>query len=312
MFFREVAMESTKMDVRERSYRAGDDWAPLSVDVAAASHRGYVRETNEDHYLTVRFGRSLHTMGTNLAEGLLQRNYEFTGYGMFVADGMGGMAGGEVASSLALARLVELITDTPDWILALRNWHDGTRLLERMAERFIDIDKTIRLHATQDPSLEGMGTTLTVAGTLGSDLIIGHVGDSRAYLLSENSLSQVTTDHTLTQSLVDAGIIKPEDAVFNSMRHVLTAAMGSLGDSDPQLYRLQVRTGDRLLLCTDGLTDMVSNENIALLLRETASAHRACHDLIDAALLSGGTDNVTVIVADFGPPPSPIKELSIV
>lgn len=299
------------MNSRESSYRAGDEWSPLSVDVAAASHRGYLRETNEDHYLTVRFGRSLHTIGTNLGEGLLRHNFEFTGYGMFVADGMGGMAGGEVASSLALARLVELVADTPDWILALRNWQDANTVLERMTNRFIEIDKTIRSHATRNQLLEGMGTTLTVAGALGSDLLIGHVGDSRAYLLRDDSFSQLTTDHTLTQSLVDAGIIKPEDSVFSSMRHVLTAALGSLGDSDPQVYRLRVQTGDRVVLCTDGLTDMVSDENIALVLRETASAHRACHDLIDAALVSGGADNVTVIVADFGLPSSINKEFSI-
>jgi PPM family protein phosphatase len=300
------------MNLRERTSRSGNEWSPLSVDVAAASHCGYLRETNEDHYLTLRFGRSLHTIGSNLGEGLLRHNFEFTGYGMFVADGLGGMSGGEVASSMALATLVELVADTPDWILALRNWQDANKLLERVTKRFIEIDKTIRLHANRNQLLEGMGTTLTVAGTLGSDLIIGHVGDSRAYLLTNNNLNQLTTDHTLTQSLVDAGVIKPEDSVFSSMRHVLTAALGSLGNSEPQVYRLHVQTGDRLLLCTDGLTDMVSDENIALVLRDTVSAHRACHDLIDAALVSGGADNVTVIVADFGPPVSTNKEFSIV
>lgn len=292
------------VDSPGRPFRAYDDWSPLTVDVAAGSHQGYRRETNEDHYLTVKFGRSLQTLGTNLGQGLLRHNFEFTGYGMFVADGMGGMAGGEVASSMALAKLVELVVDTPDWILSLRNWQDTKLVLDRITKRFVQIDETIRLHSHQNESLHGMGTTLTVAGTLGSDLVIGHVGDSRAYLLNEDGFTQLTIDQTLAQALTDAGIISPEDTASSSTRHVLTAALGSLGTSEPQVYRLRVRPGDRLVLCTDGLTEMVPDENISSVLDEKTSAHRACHDLIDLALAGGGTDNVTVVVADFGLPSS--------
>src|SRR5678815_289178 len=106
-----------------------------------------------------------------------------------------------------------------------------------------------------------MGTTLTVAGALGSNLIIGHVGDSRAYLLHEDKLTQLTTDHTLAQALIDAGVAHPNDPASRSMRHVLTAAVGSLGEQiDPQVQRLKLSVGDQLLLCTDGLTEIVDDE----------------------------------------------------
>src|SRR5215510_3886171 len=157
-------------------------WMPLDVDVSGASHQGHIRENNEDSYLLIRFGRSLERLATNLDEHLLDQNYSLTGYGMLVADGMGGMAAGEVASRLALTTLVELIVETTDWTLALKREIDVRNVLDRMTSRFFQIDKILREAADRNESLKGMGTTLTVAGALGSDLVLGHVGDSRAYL----------------------------------------------------------------------------------------------------------------------------------
>jgi protein phosphatase len=278
-----------------------ETWTPLDVDVAAATHPGHIRENNEDHYLVIRFGRSLETVDTNLDASLLQRSFSLTGFGIFVADGMGGMAGGEVASSLALAKLVELLIDTPDWILNLQRPQDVATVLKRMSERFVKIDESLRYRADRETSLRGMGTTLTVAASLGSDLIIGHIGDSRAYLLRDDSLKQLTSDHTVAQALIDAGLVKAEDPAARSLRHVLTAALGSLGESvKPQAYRLRLRAGDRLLLCTDGLTDLVEDRTIAAVLGEASSAKRAGHNLVDLALAAGGFDNITAVVARFG------------
>lgn len=280
-----------------------ETWFPLSVDVAAATHGGHVRDTNEDHYLIIRFGRSLETVDTNLDGALIESSFALNGYGMLVADGMGGMAAGEVASSLALTRLVELVLDTPDWFLALRQQQDVDTVLKRMTDRFIKIDESLRERAEQNDSLHGMGTTLTVAGTLGTDLLIGHIGDSRAYLMHDKELNQITSDHTLAQALVNAGIASPGDPAARSMRHVLTAALGSLGKTiAPEVQRLQVGVGDCLLLCTDGLTEMVEDAIIRSVLREARSAKRACRDLVDLALAAGGLDNITVIVARFGRP----------
>jgi PPM family protein phosphatase len=283
--------------------RLGQTWTPLTVDVAAATHRGLVRKNNEDHYLIVEFARALKTIDTNLDDAVLERSYELSGYGMIVADGMGGAAGGEVASSMALTRLVELVVDTPDWFLSVDQEKNAETVLKRMTERFMNVDEALKGRAQDDRSLFGMGTTLTVAGALGSNLIIGHIGDSRAYLLRNSKLNQITSDHTLAQALIDAGITKPEEPATRSMRHVLTAALGAMGKSvEPEMHRLQLAAGDQVLLCTDGLTEMVADSLITSVLREASSVKRACIDLVDLALAAGGLDNITVIVARFGLP----------
>ena len=286
----------------EFSSRISSDevWTCPDVDLGAVSHQGLVRESNQDSYLVMKFGRSLETLMTNLDEDLFGQNYLMSGYGMLVADGMGGMAGGDVASRLALSKLIELIVDTSDWTLALQRRKDVTTVLERMAERFLQIDDILRREAESDHTLQGMGTTLTVAGVLGSDLIIGHVGDSRAYLLHGDNLTQLTTDHTLSQALIDAGVANPNDPASRSMRHVLTAAVGSLGEQvHPQVQSFNLHGGDKLLLCSDGLTETVEDSRIAQVLREAKCAQSACQDLVDLSLAGGGTDNVTVVLAHF-------------
>ena len=277
-------------------------WTDKNVDLGALSHRGHVREDNEDSYLVVRFGRSLENLVTNLEDELLEQSYVTTGYGMLVADGMGGVAGGEIASRLALSKLVELVVDTSDWVLSLRRQEDVNLVLHRMTDRFLQIDSAVRREADHDYTLQGMGTTLTVAAALGRDLFIGHVGDSRAYLLHGSELKQLTTDHTLAQALIDAGVADPDDPASRSMRHVLTAAVGSLGQEvEPQVQRFRLQRGDQLLLCTDGLTETVDDSTIADVLRDTKSAQSACQALVDLALAGGGSDNVTVLIARFAP-----------
>ena len=275
-------------------------WSVLEVDLGAASHQGHVRENNEDRYLVIRFGRSLENILTNVDDQFLKRNYVTNGYAMLVADGMGGMAAGEVASSLALTKLVELLVDTSDWVLALQREQDVLTVLERMTKRFRQLDETLRREADRDQTLQGMGTTLTVAAALSDDLIIGHVGDSRAYLLRDGELEQLTTDHTLAQALIDAGVANRDDPASRSMRHVLTAAVGSLGEQvEPQIRRFKLQPGDQLLLCTDGLTETVEDATINQVLREATSAQSACQSLVDLALAGGGVDNITVVVATF-------------
>lgn len=275
-------------------------WTPLDVELGAATHQGHIRENNEDTYLLIRFGRSLERLSTSLDEYLLQQNYSLTGYGLLVADGMGGMAAGEVASRMAICKLVELLVDTSDWTLALRHNKDVKTVFQRMTQRFYEIDRTLRDEAKNDSTLHGMGTTLTVAGTLGNDLVLGHVGDSRAYVMRRDTFKQLTRDHTLAQALIDAGVANSDDPAPRSMRHVLTAAIGSLDERiEPQVQRFRLLSGDQLLLCTDGLTEMVDDELIASVLKTASSAQLACQSLVDLALGAGGTDNITVVLARF-------------
>ena len=276
----------------------------VEVEIAGATHCGHVRNNNEDHYLAVRFQRCLDTLCTNLEETSLARNFEEVGYGLLVADGMGGMAAGEVASQVALCKLVELVVNTPDWTMRFNQTKDETKVLERIIQRFHQVDDALKDEAAQDSSMKGMGTTLTLGISLGATLLIGHIGDSRAYVMRGGTLIQMTNDHTLAQALVDAGIANPDDAAREALRHVLTAALGASSKrADPQVLRFRLVHNDQVLLCTDGLTEMVAVETIASVLGEAASPEAACSSLIDLALSAGGVDNVTVVLARFKFPP---------
>src|SRR6185295_11984641 len=157
--------------------------ARVKVDLAAQSHQGHVRDNNEDHYLAVRITRSLETVLTNLGEGVLPKRFDEIAYGMLVADGMGGMAAGEIASSAALLKLLELVVQTPDWIMRMNQRQNAATIMQRMTLRFRQIDDELREQGELNPEFHGMGTTLTVAATLGADLFLSHIGDSRAYVL---------------------------------------------------------------------------------------------------------------------------------
>jgi protein phosphatase len=281
--------------------------AEAEVDVAALSDRGLVRPNNEDHFLTVRIGRSWQTLQSNLPPDHVPGRSEEAGYGLLVADGMGGAAGGEHASRVAIATLVSLALHTPDWIFSTGE-QETEQVIERMSERYRRIDATLRAQGKEDPSLSGMGTTMTLACSLGTNLIVGHIGDSRAYLFRDGMLYQLTRDHTLVQALVDAGRITPEQAAKHPYRHMLTRYLGGGKDGvGADFQRASLADDDQLLLCTDGLTEMVDGPTIAATLAGTATARAACEALVGLALKKGGKDNVTVALARYRFP-KPVTE----
>jgi PPM family protein phosphatase len=300
--------DPTKPSTGSLSLRERQPADPVSsaveLDIAGRTHTGHVRTNNEDHYLVVRIERSLKTIDTNLVAGSLPGSFDEVGYGLLVADGIGGHAAGEVASSLALIKLIELAVETPDWVMRVQQRENFETVMQRMTERFRSIDSAIRVEAESDPSLIGMGSTLTAVLSLGAELVVGHIGDSRAYLFRNERLYQLTRDNTLAQELIDAGIARPEDTATQAMRHVLTAALAAGEQADPQVQRFRLSDGDQILLCTDGLTGMVRDETIAAVLNEADSAASACETLIDRALASGGTDNVTAVLARYRFPDS--------
>jgi protein phosphatase len=272
---------------------------PVQVDLGALSHRGKVRANNEDCYLVATFERAVRPLLTNVPEGGLPPRLGDAGYGLLVADGIGGHSAGEIASRLAAITLVDLALGTPDWVMRLDE-AGQERVVERFAWRYREIDLALREMGKAEPSLAGMGTTLTVACSLGNDLIVAHVGDSRAYLFHAGHLRQLTHDHTSAQELADMGHIPPEAVARHSLRHVLTRALGGTVapvPADVQFVRLS--DGDQVLLCTDGLTDMVTDAAIATILAAEGTAQEACQALVDAALHRGGKDNVTVALARY-------------
>jgi protein phosphatase len=271
----------------------------VQVDLAAASHQGHVRSTNEDHYLVLRVGRVLETLLTSLPPDQLPSRAEEVGYALLVADGIGGSAGGELASRTAISMLVSLMLHTPDWILSTEP-HAVEQVMWRFADRYRRIDEALREQGRADPELARMGTTMTLAGSLGTSLVIGHIGDSRAYLFRDGRMCQLTRDHTLVQALVDMGQLTPDQAARHPCRHVLTASLGGGGQGyEGDFQRAWLADGDQLLLCTDGLTNMVDGAAIMAILRGAASSDEACRALVAAALNNGGKDNVTVALARY-------------
>jgi protein phosphatase len=271
----------------------------VRIDVSALSHPGHRRENNEDHFLVTRLGRTLQTLISSLPAGDVPERTEEVNYVMVVADGMGGHAAGEVASRMAISALARLALDLPDW--HFRVDPDRTSELAQRTRHIVEqIDAELVEEGRQNEALHGMGTTLTGARSFGRDLMIAHVGDSRAYLLRGTRLRRLTRDHTYTQLLIDTGQLRATDAATSRTRHILTNVLGgSDAHVKVEIDTLQLEEGDRLLLCSDGLTDLVDDDTIATALLTHPTSAAACAHLVQLALDHGGRDNVTVIVAGY-------------
>ncbi|MEU1944193.1 MULTISPECIES: PP2C family serine/threonine-protein phosphatase [unclassified Streptomyces] len=234
----------------------------LSLRFAAGSHKGMIREGNEDSGYA----------GPRL---------------LAIADGMGGQAAGEVASSEVISTLVQLDDDVP-----------GSDLLTSLGSAVQRANDQLRVMVEEDPQLEGMGTTLTALLWTGQRLGLVHVGDSRAYLLRDGVLTQITQDHTWVQRLVDEGRITEEEAGTHPQRSLLMRALGSGDHVEPDLSIREVRAGDRYLICSDGLSGVVSHQTLEETLGNYQGPHETVQELIQLALRGGGPDNITCIVAD--------------
>jgi protein phosphatase len=272
--------------------------APAHVDFGALTHIGKVRPNNEDHYLIARLCKSVQVLHSSLADEADPDLADLVAYLMVVADGLGGHAAGERASAMVIREARKYILLAAKWFFTLddRNEEVRQRLL---AEGLKRLNQEIVSQAQADAALAGMASTLTAALSIGAELFLVQVGDSRAYLFHGGQLTQLTHDQTLAQKLVDAGLLRPEAVRTARVRHVLTSALGGSSGVEAETYKLYLADGDRLLLCTDGLTELVGDEQIADLLRCHPRPGDACQALVNAALDLGGTDNITVVLAAY-------------
>ena len=271
----------------------------VRIDVSALTHPGHVRTNNEDQFLVTKLTRSLETMLTTVTPGDVPDRAEEINYAMIVADGMGGHAAGEVASRLAISALVSLSLDLPDWFFKIDE-EDMPKIERRAREVVQRVGAEVFQRGHQDSSLRGMGSTLTAVRNYGRDLLIVHVGDSRAYLFRGDRLHRLTKDHTYAQMMVDAGRLQACDVADSGVRHILTNALGgSVEHVDVDVDQMRLEDGDRILLCSDGLTDLVDDDAITKTLSGAPASSEACNQLMQLALDRGGRDNVTVIVAAY-------------
>ncbi|MEU5788455.1 protein phosphatase 2C domain-containing protein [Micromonospora purpureochromogenes] len=233
----------------------------LTLRYAAHSDRGLIRDGNQD---SVYAGPRL----------------------LAVADGMGGMAAGDVASNIVIGAMAPLDEDVP-----------GDALVDALRSAVGTANQQLRDTVDANPQLEGMGTTLTATLFSGSKLGMVHIGDSRAYLLRNGEFAQITKDDTYVQMLVDEGRISAEEASSHPQRSLLTRALDGR-DIDPEYSVRQVLPGDRYLICSDGLSGVVSADTIADTMREYTDPQQCVERLVQLALRGGGPDNITVIIAD--------------
>lgn len=258
------------------------------VELFARTEVGCVRKRNEDNFVVVNLGT--HVVGLHPAE----RVQQLTTAGTLIAvcDGMGGAAAGDVASDIAATTIAKILQERTPFL-------DRQTALDAMLNAVNAVNQAIRAAAAGDPMRHGMGTTLTAALATGPELLIGHVGDSRAYLRRGRSLTQLTTDHSIVGQLIAAGRLQPEQARSYEHRNVLLQALGVQPRVGPEMVIAQLRAGDVLLLCSDGLTGPLPDDVVLELMLRYEDPVRCCRALTEAACAAGGPDNVTVAIARF-------------
>ena len=268
------------------------------MDVAGRTDIGCVRDHNEDTFVIADLGRWLNVLDTSLAIPSASRRIAGPkGTLMIVADGMGGHGGGEVASAVAVDTIAQFALYAMPW-LSQQDEDSEKELLARLGDAMTQCQERLqkvaeRKHIDQLKP----GTTLTVAYALWPKLYIAHAGDSRLYLYRDGQLTQITSDHTVGQTLRDQGALGEGPSRFD---HILVNVVGGGGEGvDTEAHALTLRPGDRILMCSDGLTGHISDESLRTALGSGQASAPLCEQLIDAAKADGGHDNITVVIASF-------------
>jgi protein phosphatase len=270
----------------------------LTVQSFGATDQGRERTSNEDQFVVATLMRALWIEQSSMPQSSVQYADD-RGHAFIVADGMGGANAGERASSLAVGAIEGFLLNTLRWLLTLDGGADDS-VLHHFQTAVRSADACVFGAGADDPGLRGMGTTLTLAYSIGSVLFVAHVGDSRCYLGRAGALHQLTHDDTLVQALLEKGLVSPSEAAHHSLRHVITNVVGGGAPGVRiEVHRVALEPGDVVLLCTDGLTNMLSNVRIQAVLDATPLPKQACAELIRLANQQGGTDNITVVAARY-------------
>ena len=246
-----------------------------NLTFAGLSDKGRLRENNQDAWFA------------DPRQGLF-----------IVSDGMGGHAGGEVASNIVVQALPPLL-DYKFQDLTKPTATDAAHLLVAAIR---ELSEQVLTESRNHPTLAGMGATLVLCLVMGQQVVIGHLGDSRAYLLRNHELQRLTRDHSIVQILLDSGEIDEKEAATHPARGQITRAVGMPGVALPDTQIMDMVSGDKLLLCCDGLTDMLTDQKITRILSNSDTPEAACRYLVDAANQAGGRDNITTVVLNWTEP----------
>jgi protein phosphatase len=271
---------------------------PLTVRSYGLTDRGKVRDTNEDQFLIAVLLKALQVQWTSLPQPEIQRSNDRS-HLFVVADGMGGRAGGETASALAIDSVESFVLESLKWFARCKG-DEQDNVLADFQRSLSEASLRVQAEAAKHPELRGMGTTLTLAYSLNDELFVAHAGDSRCYLCRNRILYRLTRDHTLVDEMVQRGELSADEAKLHRLRHIITNAVGGgCPEIEVEVHKLQLEAGDLVLLCSDGLTEMLSDEKISQILKAEPDPELACRQLVACANADGGKDNITVVVAHF-------------
>ena len=270
------------------------------MDCFGLTDLGRKRPTNQDHYLIADLNKSMRVHDTSLNLDSETRVYGGSqGKLLIVADGMGGEAEGERACTIAVDQVTTYVLNSLAWCFRLE---EGTEqdFEDDLKQALESCQKSIQTVVGKHPEMTSMGTTMTMVYIVWPRAFIVHVGDSRCYLLRNRLLDQITIDHTMSEIMAETGQMSREEARHSPSGHVLWNVLGGRSNElSVDVYKLTLECDDILLLCTDGLYDMVPHEKLQELLNSNTSAEVACRKLVDLANENGGRDNITVIVSYF-------------
>lgn len=265
------------------------------IDVFGLTDTGKVRSENQDQFLIASLHKTMHVLQTSLPrDGFGELRSPSRGYVFLVADGVGGVPGGQAASRTALNAVVDYVLRAMDLYVQM----DATVEAEFLAELRTSVERSheaVRRAGATDEDTEGMATTLTMVCIRWPRGYLVHVGDSRCYRLRDGQLELLTKDQTMAQAMVDAGALAPDQMERSGLTHVLYSALGATR-AEPYTLTTDVRWDDVMLLCSDGVTKHVSDTEIRDALARPATAEAIARELVGVALARGGSDNTTVIV----------------
>jgi protein phosphatase len=271
----------------------------IEVDAHGATDPGKVRRVNEDQFLVAALHKVVAIHGTSIPASYQQQfDSGARALLLLVADGVGGRPGGDQASSLTLDAIVSYVTTSMRCFYKLDE-QIPTDLLDELAQVVRESHERLRSTAKEVPDQAGMATTLTLVHVLWPRAYVVQIGDSRCYHWRRGQLQQVTRDQTVVQDLVDHGAMDPSDAARSPFASMLVQAIGGESDVNPVISRVDLAAGDALLLCTDGLTKHVQDQEIADTLRDVSGAEQVVAHLMQTTLERGATDNVTLVASRF-------------
>lgn len=273
----------------------------LIAEIHATSHIGRVRKGNEDNYLVLHLSASKDWTSAQSADNFVVESQKIeiddNGLVLAVSDGMGGALAGEVASKMAVETVSErLLGEDPDETVSPQHYNES--LIAKLYDATVSANYIIHQQGRSDPQYNGMGATFTGTGITREAVDLIQVGDSRAYLIRNAKIYQLTKDQSLVQQLIDANQISPEEAETHALKNVILQALGAQNEIYPVPARLYPQRDDILLLCSDGLSNKVSNENMQrIILDNIDRLDIAAGELIKEANERGGEDNITLIIA---------------